>query len=81
MEHVIHCALNIDKGAHIVVDERKFRMRCEARHIFVGTGGIVVHADDLVPALKKTPAQMRADEAAATSDENSSHPFPRSSSK
>jgi hypothetical protein len=75
MEDIIQGATDIDKPAHVVIEEAKPRIGREAENVFLRPGGIIVHADNFMPLLEKTFAEMRPDKPGASSDQVPSHHF------
>jgi hypothetical protein len=61
---------DIEGKGHIMTKQIKSRVIEEVRYMRFGTGVKVVHAKDLMPFLKESLAQMRAQESGATRDEN-----------
>src|ERR1043166_1777263 len=73
MQDIIHRRLNFDKVADVVVDEPKLGMRCERCNVLLGTGRVVVHANDFVPLVEEILTEMRANESGAAGNQISSH--------
>ena len=73
--------LDFNIPANVVIDEAETGIFLKLADIFVGAGGIVIHAQDLVPLIEKMLAKVRADKTRAAGNQISSHDFSRSSNK
>src|SRR5690606_2941129 len=59
-----------DRVEHAALDEREARRSQQARDVAPAPGEQIVEAEDAVPVLDEPSAQMRANEAGATCNEN-----------
>ena len=62
--------LEVERERHVVADKLELWMQQEMRHIRFRARIEIVDAKNLVSALEQAVAQVRADEACSTSDDN-----------
>jgi hypothetical protein len=73
VEHIVHCAIDIERLAHIVADKLKVGASHQVLQVFLASCDEVVYDDHLPAFGNQAIDKVRADEARASRNDSSRH--------
>jgi hypothetical protein len=71
MENIVDGSVDLDRLGNVVIDEAEAGISLEVRDIARAARQKVVDAEDLMPLLEESLAEVRADKAGASCDDRS----------